>query len=460
MSEDTRREGKAEPENEIDEGLLAKFKLETSFSDLGTIFSPSRVTKLNSKDVVFAVDTNVLLLPYTIRKDSLAEVQKFFDNIRSEDRLFLPARVAREFIVNRDKKLADLIKMMGDLRSKINIGEKSISPILESVEGSTELADASAKLTDARKAYLSALSKIEREIETWSGDDPVTKVYDSVFDKENIVSADESQEELAREWKVRRENRIPPGHKDSNKADTGIGDFLIWKSILKIGKMQNRDLVFITGDEKGDWFVRSDGNGVYPRPELIAEYRSISGGKSIRLAEFHEILREMQASDELVDEVEVAETTQKNAKDNFVRQMNDVKYGQNTSSSTVFGYVNYSDFRMPYGGSHVVFAAETTQFRVHLSERSEDTVWTYPSPSFQLQRIEISRIGTTIDRTFNTGVSAPIDIAKGQMIYARDNSGNTLVARLVRATPPNRDQFFEAGFSYAIYRPGSPVFVP
>lgn len=86
------------------------FRLEGIFEDAAQIFKPNRVRRASSSDVIIAVDTNVLLLPYTIRKDGLPELQAFYEQIRAENRLYLPARAAREFIVHRDRKLAELIK--------------------------------------------------------------------------------------------------------------------------------------------------------------------------------------------------------------------------------------------------------------------------------------------------------------------------------------------------------------
>ena len=43
---------------------------------------------------------------------------------------------------------------------------------------------------------------------------------------------------------------MPPGYKDGRKEDEGIGDFLIWKSLLKFGEEKKLDLAFVTGEEK------------------------------------------------------------------------------------------------------------------------------------------------------------------------------------------------------------------
>ena len=78
-------------------------------------------------------------------------------------------------------------------------------------------------------------------------------------------------------------------------------------SLLRLGRDNKKDLIFVTGEEKADWFVRAGAEPIYPRPELIDEYRRSSGGRNIRLSTLHELLREMEVSDAVVEEVQRVE---------------------------------------------------------------------------------------------------------------------------------------------------------
>jgi hypothetical protein len=118
---------------------------------------------------------------------------------------------------------------------------------------------------------------------------------------------DEARKSYLAEMKWRYPHKVPPGYKDAGKEDGGIGDFLIWKSLLKLGEREKKNLVFITGEQKADWFIRADGGAVYPRSELIDEYRRASGGKSFCLMSFYALLEEMKASQEVVQEVKQLE---------------------------------------------------------------------------------------------------------------------------------------------------------
>ncbi|NTE54164.1 DUF4935 domain-containing protein [Agrobacterium tumefaciens] len=454
----------AKPPKPIDSEISGEqsnpFKLEGLFEDVTQIFKPNGVAKASSNDVLIAVDTNVLLLPYTIRKDGLPTLQQFYQDLRSANRLFLPARVAREFITNRDMKLAELLKMLGDVKSRINIGERKLSPILDGVEGSDEMATASLALTEAKKQYTAALEKVEARVQAWSGDDPVTTIYDAVFDAANIVAPTDSNEDMLTEWKVRLRERIPPGYKDGNKDDTGIGDFLIWKSLLALGATQKKDLIFVTGEEKADWFVRLNNRGAYPRPELVAEYRKHSGGRNIRLVEFHEVLSEMEVSQDVVKEVESAEITANNiirASSSLVVEQQEVYTLQ---ASAPLSSTAVADFRMRYGGQRILFISERAQFKFDVSEQGEDSLWAYPNGQDQMSNIPTGSIGQPIDTSSMVGANTAFSVKKGQLIWARNPAGYTLIARLIRTNTPEQNQPFEVTFSFSIFAPGGTVIVP
>lgn len=117
----------------------------------------------------------------------------------------------------------------------------------------------------------------------------------------------EEQAGYVEEFRRRAEAKIPPGYKDNRKDDEGIGDFLIWKTLLKVGQDRKMHLAFVTGEQKGDWFVRADGGPVFPRIELVDEYRRASGGKLVRLLSLHELLRELGATPAVVKTIEQAE---------------------------------------------------------------------------------------------------------------------------------------------------------
>ena len=298
--EPTRPEGK-------ENSATDPFVLEETFTSTADVFSSNELPSIRDGDVIVVLDTNTLLLPYSIKPDDLGALETVYRALADADRLCIPARVAREFIKNRDRLLADLLKALNDQKSRIQLPHERLSPLLEGVPGYQELIDSRKTLADVRSSYNQKLDTVIERLRSWRGDDPVTVLYQAVFSKGNIVELDAPRKELIAEWSRRRRDNIPPGYKDSAKEDTGIGDFLIWKTILQIGSQRKRGIAFVTGDEKADWFVRSGGEGIYPRPELVSEFRRSAGNVGLTLISLSNFLAEMKAGREFVDEVRSAE---------------------------------------------------------------------------------------------------------------------------------------------------------
>ena len=84
-------------------------------------------------------------------------------------------------------------------------------------------------------------------------------------------------------------HHIPPGYKDAGKEDSGIGDLLIWHTILELGKVHKKSVIFVSGDEKPDWFKQSQNVALHLRalfiriePFLLEEEGSSHNGQTSR----------------------------------------------------------------------------------------------------------------------------------------------------------------------------------
>ncbi|MDW7668705.1 MAG: PIN-like domain-containing protein, partial [Bacillota bacterium] len=68
-------------------------------------------------------------------------------------------------------------------------------------------------------------------------------------------------------------------YKDSNKEDNKFGDFIIWKEIINYSKKFKTPIIFITEDNKEDWWCKVHGETIGPRNELIKEFNDETGEK-------------------------------------------------------------------------------------------------------------------------------------------------------------------------------------
>lgn len=260
---------------------------------------------IKTGDIV--LDTNALLIPYGAGASSLQQIISIFKKLKSENRIFLPSQVAREFLKNRPNKISELHQGLSDRVSKFIAFDRFSYPILEGIDEYGKLNELLEKSKELKRELNKANSNLLSKIHSWEWSDPVNTSYQEVFTQDRIVEPTFDKEETLRELLRRIEFSIPPGYKDSSKEDVGIGDFLIWKTILNIGETNKKDLIFVSGDEKADWQHRAGGFGFLPRYELLDEYRRISGGKAFYIVQLSKLLELLSAEDSSIAEIKQEE---------------------------------------------------------------------------------------------------------------------------------------------------------
>lgn len=289
-------------------------------------------------DVV--IDTNALLVLYGTGSNSLDEVSKIFKALSGAGRLYIPQQVAREFIKNRPQKIADLYQGMSDKVSKISVPEIISYPALNGIQEFLELNDSIKKIEELKRSIQKGNREILKRIKGWEWSDPVSEMYRAVFNSKSFVEPEFDEEVIFKELEERYELAIPPGYKDSNKPDYGIGDYLIWKTILHLGSKNSRDLIFVSGDEKADWQHSAGGAGFIPRFELLDEYRRASEGQTFYMIPLSKLLELLNAEGELVEEVKQEEKRVRQIEHVEVNcphceELNLVRLGENIGSSAV-----------------------------------------------------------------------------------------------------------------------------
>lgn len=132
---------------------------------------------------------------------------------------------------------------------------------------------------------------------------------------------------IYREGEFRYNYLIPPGYKDTDKDDKDetktekFGDLFVWKEILKKSSENERPFIFITDDEKEDWWKLKKQSGYTgtkvelqgPRPELVSEFDEISmigkeGFLMLTLPQFNKYLskiNEVNAKEVYLNDIEI-----------------------------------------------------------------------------------------------------------------------------------------------------------
>lgn len=309
-------------EHEIEKSV---FSLEEAFPDADGIFT-AKFQKLDDsyKNALFAFDTNVLLLPYSMRNEGLEKLKELYKNLISAKKLYIPKRVAREFARNRNKKLAEIYNSLMQSKSgkKKNIPNY---PILYGLDETLKLDAALKELHQIEAQYYKSIDALASTVRGWEWNDPVSTIYAELFTANVLIDHDKSNTELISELERRFELKIPPGYKDSNKDDGGVGDLAIWLSILALGASQKRDVIFVTEDVKPDWWNQSNGSEFLPRFELIDEYRRASGGKTLHIIRFSRLLELFEMEQELIEAAKKVENEKKEKFNRIINKMKDLK---------------------------------------------------------------------------------------------------------------------------------------
>lgn len=259
-----------------------------------------------SHSAVIVLDTNVLLLPFKIESQNLEDILSLFKRFKTESRINIPGQVAREFAKNRPEKLKDLYQSLTLAESQASKFTLPKYPIISDIDVYRNLLEMQVDLNQKVAAYRNEIGKLKRVVSEWAWDDPVSKGYREIFSPDVIVELPINKQKIEDELDNRIRYSIPPGYKDSAKPDKGIGDFLIWLTILEIAK-GGKDIIFVSGDEKNDWFHQSAKTPLYSRFELISEFKRETNGREFHMIRLSDLLKLFNANERVVQEVELNE---------------------------------------------------------------------------------------------------------------------------------------------------------
>lgn len=279
------------------------------FPEAPAIFASKIATLAEVRDTACVVlDTNALLVPYGIGSQTLAQIDRTYRKLANEKRLVVPAQAAREFAKHRVTKLAEIFQKLSRRRAQAQPFSHGTYPLLDGFDKYRQLQDVEKRLDQLLKEYHQLLSSVVDHVRSWEWNDPVSLLYRELFSKEVVVDTTRDRDRIATEHKRRYLHRIPPGYQDEPKDDGGIGDLLIWYTILDVGAAQKRSVLFVSGEEKSDWWHRIEHQPLYPRFELVDEFRRASEGNSFHIIKFSHLLDLFGADRNAVAEVQQEET--------------------------------------------------------------------------------------------------------------------------------------------------------
>ena len=286
------------------------------YPDAAGIFSfePKTLDDIKA-DCRFVLDTNELLLPYKVGSHDLEEIGKVYRKLLGEKRLFLPAQVAREFAANRPDHIKNLAHALVEMKRTFKPTFHRY-PLLDGLEEYKALSKQWENAQEQLDACDKLFGQLIERVQGWYWNDPVSKLYHNLFVPEVVVEPEFKQEDVLADHAWRTEHDIPPGYKDTRKPDKGVGDMLIWYTVLHVGKQEPcRSVVFVSGEKKADWVAKSDNKPLFPRYELVDEFRRTTTGQSFHLISPPDLLDLFGADKSTVQRVRTEEALSANIKE-------------------------------------------------------------------------------------------------------------------------------------------------
>ncbi|MEQ1829409.1 MAG: PIN-like domain-containing protein [Pirellula sp.] len=290
---------------------------------------------LSVEPTLVVFDANVLLnlyrYPTAASKDLLSIMAKI------QNRVWLPHQVGLEYHRNRLNVVSEQNKRFKEARSAV---EKAIAS-LEGELGKLQLKKRHSTIKPdklmsaigcAADEFYSELESQQTSHQQVSSTDKILEQLTSIFDG-RVGSPPASQSalgEIEEAGKKRYESKVPPGFRDSGKEGEAFvhaglvysnkfGDLILWIQLLdKCKSAQIKQLVFVTDDDKDDWWFIVDSNGdkrIGPRTELIEELSQESEVETFvmlssdRFAERFASLLEMQLESKTVAAVQDVKST-------------------------------------------------------------------------------------------------------------------------------------------------------
>ncbi len=240
-------------------------------------FRQPRIETL-AEDCLFVLDTNCLLSPYSLSVEPIQDVDQLYRQLAGKNRLFVPTRAAREFARNRHTVLTELFNRLYKLKSSYpSIPELPDLPMLEEVDSHQQLLATREKVKDAVAEMSRAVDALMKKIRDWDWADKISTLYDDVFIEETLIGPGISDDDALEKMRFDSFHKIPPGFKDKNKLDEGIGDYLIWLTILHLGKIKQKDVLFVTNETKIDWTDHTQKTTLAARSELLHRFYDFTG---------------------------------------------------------------------------------------------------------------------------------------------------------------------------------------
>lgn len=222
-------------------------------------------------NATFVFDTNVFLNLYRYSKktrDALLDAMT-----QLEDRIWMPYQVAYEFMRRRPEIIFETTERYSKLKQESDKFLRLCSDMLRVKPSEREYAE----LQKYIDQWLTSNQEKNLVVESVAEDPILERILQLFENKVGPDSSKDEKEKIAKDGSARYAKKVPPGYMDAQKAKSGddnnaYGDLFVWKQILKFAAESKHNIIFVTHDQKEDWWNKVHGKTLGPRPELRKEF--------------------------------------------------------------------------------------------------------------------------------------------------------------------------------------------
>ncbi|MGY5356456.1 PIN-like domain-containing protein [Cronobacter dublinensis] len=308
-----------------------------------------------SEATIFIFDTNCLLNLYRCEDSTREQILDVMRAISSN--IWLPFQVALEYQRNRRIAIEDSLASLKKIKTEL---EKTHSrDILGSVKKhlNKSLNDDIQQLQKNLKSTIDdfindkILLRIENK-EMISQHDFIRESIDEII-KDNIGSIPSQQtiDDINQEGEKRYTNKIPPDFSDSVKNGTihfcsvefqnKFGDLYLWKEIIDKAKEDNiKNVIFITDDNKEDWWFKHSGKTHGPLESLKTEICTIANINNFKLMNQLTFLEEAQI---YLNDIKVSDESLQDVKELTNVTLEDEQFNSYTENGKIYFSSGYND---------------------------------------------------------------------------------------------------------------------
>jgi hypothetical protein len=243
------------------------------------------------KECIFSFDTNVLL---NIYRYSPQTRERLFDILEKlQERIWVTHQVGYEFhknrltVISQQSSAYDKIGKILDENLKIGeIGTLQKDLDVYKKHSTIEVQEILKNIETALKELLKLLKNNLRNLKQNHPDLSKKDVFQDKIIAILNGRIGSPYPNLLYIYKLSEERfkyLIPPGYKDKDDKQKSVpdiyGDAILWLQLIDYAKSEKKPIIFVTDDEKEDWWLKSERKTIGPRPELVQEMLTEAGVK-------------------------------------------------------------------------------------------------------------------------------------------------------------------------------------